>query len=130
MRAVAPEVETVEQPVQFLGAQRNGLVGGIRRCFETLGIQVLEPKSEAVVLPIQNLHPVAGLVKKNKKHRIQYRHLYVKLDQRGEAVDGFSEVPRVWGERYTFSTLASGRIMAGQVPEGIGSTASGVSEVL
>lgn len=37
MRTVAPEVKTVEQPVQFLGVQNDGFGGGLGRCFELFG---------------------------------------------------------------------------------------------
>lgn len=50
MRAVAPQVETIQQPVQFLNRQHNGLVLIIGRCFEPLGIQSFEPQAEAVGL--------------------------------------------------------------------------------
>jgi hypothetical protein len=59
MRAVAPQVKT-EQPVQFLDAQHDGFVGGIRGCFETFGLQALEPKAEAVALPVEDFHPITG----------------------------------------------------------------------
>lgn len=39
MRTVAPEIKTVEQPVQLLDAQYDGFVGGVRRRFEPLGLQ-------------------------------------------------------------------------------------------
>ena len=60
MRTVAPEIKTVEQPVQFLNRQHDGFVGGIGRGFETLGLQALEPKAEAVALPIEDFHPITG----------------------------------------------------------------------
>ena len=92
MRAVAPEVKTVEQPVQLLDAEDNRYVRVIGGCFETLGFQALEPKTEAVAFPIQYLDPVAGFVEKDEKHRIEDRHFYIQFDQCRETVDGFSEV--------------------------------------
>ena len=66
MRAVAPKVKTVEQPVQFLAAQYDGFVGDVGRAFETLGFEALEPKTEVVALPIEDFHPVAGAIQKNE----------------------------------------------------------------
>ena len=111
MRAVAPEVETVEQPVQFLDCQDNRLVAGFGRCFESLGLQALEPKAEAVAFPIQNLHAVSGLVEENEKHRVEHGDLDIQFDQRGQTINGFSEVHGLAVE-IDFSTLASGRIMS------------------
>ncbi len=92
MRTVAPQVKTVEQPVQFLDAQYDGFVGGLGRGFETLGLQALEPKAEAVALPVEYFHPVTGAIQKNKKYRVEYRHLDIQLDQSGKTVDGFSKI--------------------------------------
>lgn len=66
MRTVAPEIETVEQLVKLLHAEGYRLVRVVGRCFETLGLQALEPKTEAVAPPIQSLHAVAGLVEKDE----------------------------------------------------------------
>ncbi|UOB22683.1 hypothetical protein MRY17_18385 [Pseudomonas orientalis] len=55
-------------------------------------VQALEPKAEAVALPLQNLPAVAGSVEENEKYRVERCHFYIQLDQCGEAVDGFSEV--------------------------------------
>ncbi len=92
MGAVAPQVKTVEQPVQFLDVQDDGFVGGVGRGFETLGFQALEPKTEAVALPIEDFHSVTGAIQKNEKYRVEDRHLDIQLDQGGQAVDGLSEV--------------------------------------
>ncbi|ALU62485.1 hypothetical protein ACA40_22415 [Pseudomonas syringae pv. lapsa] len=46
MRTVAPQIKAVEHPVQFLNRQYNRLVAYIRRCFEALGFQALEPKAK------------------------------------------------------------------------------------
>ena len=88
MRTVAPEIKTVEQPVQFL----NRFVAGIGRGFETLGLRALEPKAEAVALTIEDFHPITGAIQKDEKHGVEYRYLDICLDQGREAVDGFSEV--------------------------------------
>lgn len=92
MRAIWPQIKTVEQPVEFLDGQNDRLAGGVRRGCETLGLTALEPKGEAVAFPIQDLHAVAGFVETYEKQRIEYRNFYVQLDQCWEAVDGFSEV--------------------------------------
>ena len=52
VRPVAPEVKALDHPVEFLDAQNDRLVGGVRRCFESFGLEALEPKAKAVALPI------------------------------------------------------------------------------
>ncbi|OIN07382.1 hypothetical protein BFN10_17385 [Pseudomonas extremorientalis] len=66
MRAIAPKVKTVEQPVQFLDAQYDGFVGDVGRGFETLGFQALEPKTEAVALPIEDFTRLRERFRKTK----------------------------------------------------------------
>ena len=75
MRAVAPQVKTVEHPIQFLDTQHDGLVGGIGRCFKTLGLQALETKAEAVALPVEDFHPVTGGDSEKQKARDRIRRL-------------------------------------------------------
>ena len=53
MWTVAPQVKTIQQPIQFLNRQHNDFVGEIWRCFETFRLQALEPKTKAVALPVQ-----------------------------------------------------------------------------
>ena len=74
MWTVAPQIKTIEQPVQFLDRQHVSLVGVIGRYFETFGLKAFESKAKAVAFPIQNLHPIAGVVEKDEKHRIDHRH--------------------------------------------------------
>ncbi len=81
MRTVAPQIKSIQQPIQFLNRQHNGFVDIIWRDFETLGLETLEPKAEAVTLPIQNLHSIPGFVEKDKEHRIKDRHFNIQLDQ-------------------------------------------------
>ena len=40
MRTVAPKVETVEQPIEFLDGQDNRFVAGLRRHFEALAMDL------------------------------------------------------------------------------------------
>ena len=72
MWTVAPQVKTVEQPVQLLDAQHDGFVGGVGRSFKTLGFQPLEPKAEAVALPVEDFHSVAVAIQKDEKHRVEH----------------------------------------------------------
>jgi predicted DNA-binding transcriptional regulator len=95
MRTVTPEVETVEYPVEFLDGQDDRLVGHIRRCLEALGLQALESKTEAVALPIKDLHTVAWFVEKHKKYRVEHGDLDIQLDQRCQTVNRFSEIDGV-----------------------------------
>ena len=92
MWAVAPEVKTIQQPVQLLHAQHDSFIAKFRRCFETLGLQALEPKTKAVALPIKDFHSITVAIQKNEQHGIEYRDLDIQFDEGGQAVDGFSEV--------------------------------------
>lgn len=92
MRTITPQTKTVEQPVQFLERQHDCFIADVGRGFETFGLEALEPKAKAVAFPISNLHAVAGFVEEDEKHRVEYGHFYVELDQRRKAVDGFSKV--------------------------------------
>ncbi len=92
MRAVAPEIKTVKQPVQFLNRQHDGFVCLIGRCFETLGLQAFEPKAAAVALPVKDFHSVTRAIQKNKKHGVEHGNLDVQLDQFSQAVNRFSKV--------------------------------------
>jgi len=72
--------------------------------------KALEPKTEAVALLVQDLRAVARLFEENKKHWIKDRDLDIQLDQRSQAVNGFSEVDGLGIEKKFFD-FASGRIM-------------------
>ena len=80
VKTFAPEVKSVQQPVQLLGAQHDGLVGSIERCFEPFALQVLEPKTEAVELPIQDFDPVAMVIQKDEKYRVEHGNFDIQLD--------------------------------------------------
>jgi len=66
MWTVAPQIKTIEQPVQLLDRQHDGFVGVIGRRFEAFGFKALEPKEKAVGFPIQNLYLIAEFVEKDK----------------------------------------------------------------
>src|SRR5690606_21043840 len=55
VRPVTPQVDAVEQPVQLIDSQFDGLVASIGLGLETLGFQALEPQAEAIALPIEDL---------------------------------------------------------------------------
>ncbi|WP_423242179.1 hypothetical protein, partial [Pseudomonas viridiflava] len=129
MGTVTPEVKTVEQPVQFLNVQDNCLVRHVRQCFKTLGLQALEPKAEAVALPVQYFHSVARLVEENEKYRVEHGNRDIQFDQRSQAVDGFSKVHR-FGVEVHFFDFGVGSHHGARAPESIGSPASGISLVL
>lgn len=50
MWTVAPQIKTIEQPVQLLDRQHDGFVGVIGRYFEAFGFKAFEPKTKAVAL--------------------------------------------------------------------------------
>lgn len=81
MRTVAPQIKTIDQPVQLLNRQHDGFVGLIGRCFEAFGFKAFEPKAKAVAFPILNLHPIAGFVEKDEKYRIEHHHFDIRLHQ-------------------------------------------------
>lgn len=80
MRTVTPEVKAVEHPVEFLNSQDNRFVRHVGRRFEAFGLKALEPKAEAVSLPLQDLHAVTRLVEENKKDWVKDRDLDIQLD--------------------------------------------------
>lgn len=80
MRAVGPQIKSVKQPVQFLRGKNNHFASDIRRSFESLGFKAFEPKAEAVALPVQDFHTVAGLFGKYEGRRVEDRHLDVQLN--------------------------------------------------
>jgi hypothetical protein len=125
MRTVAPEIKTVEQPVQFLNRQHDGFVGGIGRGFETLGLQALEPKAEAVALPIEDFTRLRGRFRKTKSTGSNTATLISSSTRAARPSMDFRKSTGL-GYRYTFSTLASGRIMTDWLQKEIRSTASDI----
>src|SRR5690606_22278483 len=95
VRAVTPQVDAVEQPVQFVDRQFDGFVTRIGFGLEALGFQSLEPQAEAIALPVENLDLAAGAIEEHEQHRVEHLHLDVQLDQRRQAIDGFAEVDRL-----------------------------------
>src|SRR5690606_5968594 len=95
VRAVTPQVDAVEQPVQFVDRQFDGFVTRIGFGLEALGFQSLEPQAEAIALPVENLDLAAGASEEHEQHRVEHLHLDVQLDQRRQAIDGFAEVDRL-----------------------------------
>ncbi len=55
-------------------------------------MKALEPKTEAVAFPIQNLHAVTWLVEEDEKHRVEYRDVDIQFEQCNQAINGFSKV--------------------------------------
>ena len=49
-----PEIETIENPSPFLNGKNNYLVGNIRQCFESLGLQSLSQMGK----PLRSLHKI------------------------------------------------------------------------
>lgn len=125
MRAVAPKVETVEQPIELLDGQDNRFVAGLRRHFEALGFQALEPETEAVALPIQHFDPITRLVEEDEEYGVEHCDLDVQLDKGSKAVDGLSKVHGL-GVEVDFFDFAVGRIMPSWLQKEIGSAASGI----
>lgn len=115
-----------KQPVKFLDSQDNRFVADIGRCFESLGLEALEPKAEAVALPVQNFQTVARFVEKDEEHGVEHGDLNVQFNQRGEPINGLSEVDRL-GVEIDFFDFCIGSHHGELAPEGIGSTASGIS---
>ena len=122
---VAPQVKSIQQPIQLLNRQHSGVVDILRRSFKALGLETFEPNAEAVALPIQILHSIPGLVEENEKYRVENSHFYVQLDQGSKpSIDflnstawGRGRLFRLWRRVASWSWLL----------EKDGSTASGVS---
>jgi hypothetical protein len=66
MRTVAPEVKAIEHPVEFLDGQNDSLVGGVRRCFESFGLEALEPKAEPLRSQYKIFTRLRDLLRKTK----------------------------------------------------------------
>lgn len=126
MRTVAPEVKAIEHPVEFLNRQDNRFVGGVWRCFESFGLQTLEPKAKAIALSVQDLHAVAWLVEEDEKYWIKDGDLDVQFDQCRQTVDRLSEV-HGRGVQIHFFDFGIGSHHGELAPEGIGITAFGIS---
>src|SRR5690606_19769947 len=101
VRTVAPQVKTVQHPVQLLGGQLDGIIADIWRCFEALGLQALEPEAEAVAFPVQDLYPVAGPIQEHKQYGVEHGSIDVQLDQGCHGVDGLSEVRPLAAQLYS-----------------------------
>ena len=112
MRTVAPQIKTVEQPVQFLNRQHDGFVGDVGRSFEMFGLQTFELQAKTVALPIQHFDAVTGFVEEDKKYRIEHGDLDVQLDQRGQAVYGLSKVHGVEVDFFDFCIGAHHEVLA------------------
>lgn len=126
MRSITPEVKTVEHPVELLDGQDDRLVGHIRCCLESLGLQALEPKTEAVAFPVQNLHAVAGFVEEDEQHGVEHCHPDIQLDHRSQPSMDFRKSTGL-GYREHFFDFCIGSYHGRRAPEGIGSTASDIS---
>ena len=84
--------------------------------FNTPRLQALEPKTEAVALPIQHLDAIASFIEENEQYGVEHGDLDIQLDQRGEAVDGLSEVYGLGIEVHLFD-FAVGSHHGGRAPE-------------
>jgi hypothetical protein len=116
MRAVAPQIKTVEQPVQLLDRQHDGFVGVIGRCFETFGFEAFEPKTEAVALPVEDFHSIPVAIQKDEKHRVEHSDFDIQFDQGSETVNGFSKIHRL-GVQIHFFHFCIGSHHDVQAPE-------------
>ena len=87
MRAVAPEVKTIQQPVQLLNGHHDGLVSDVGRCFETFGLQAPEPKAKTVALPVAYFHSITGAIQEDEEYRVEHGDFDIQFDQSGQAVD-------------------------------------------
>src|SRR5690606_18364725 len=94
---VPPEVETCQQLIQFPHRQHDGFFR-IGLGLEAFGLQTLEPQAKAIALPVEDLHPIAGLVEEDEQHRIEHGHLDIQLHQGRQTINGFPEVDRLWIE--------------------------------
>lgn len=66
-----PEVDSIEELVQFPPCQFDGFVTRIVLGLEPLGLLALEPPTEAVSMPVQNFYLVARAIEEDKQHRVR-----------------------------------------------------------
>ena len=78
---------------------------------------------------LTNIHAVSGLVEESEKHRVEHGDLDIQFDQRSQAINGFSKV-HGFGVKIDFFDFGIGSHHDGLAPEGIGRTASGISQAL
>ena len=74
----------------------------------------LEPKAETVAFPIQNLHSISRLVEKDEEHGNENETLISSPTSAARPSMDFRKSTGL-GYRFTFSTFASGRIMANRL---------------
>ncbi|MGH8331310.1 MAG: hypothetical protein ACRES0_12935, partial [Pseudomonas sp.] len=91
MWTAAPQIKTVQQPVEFLNRPHEASSEQSGDVLKRARIPGALAKGKAVAFPIQNPHSFSRLVEEHEKHRVKCRDLDAQFDQRGEAVDGFSE---------------------------------------
>lgn len=87
------QVDAVEQPVQLLDCECDGL--GSRRPGKAIGFKSLEEQPEAVAASAEYLDAIAAPVaeyEQSRSHRVQVHRL---LNQDRQAVDTHAEVDRL-----------------------------------
>jgi hypothetical protein len=66
VRLVTPEVDALQELSEFPHSQPDGVVARIRLGLEPLGLKMLEPHTEAVAVPVQNVHLVKRAIEEHK----------------------------------------------------------------
>src|SRR5262245_9580865 len=92
MRRTAPDIETIQQPVQGLAIDNHRLAADIARPFEALLLKPLVPEAKAVLLPVQNLDLVARAVDKNIQCWCEGIQPQGRLHQRRQAIDRLPKI--------------------------------------
>ena len=49
---------------------------------------------QTVAMPVQNFHLAADAIEEDEQHGVEHSNLDIQLDQRGQAIDGFTESDR------------------------------------
>src|SRR5690606_13569767 len=93
-------VESVQQPVQLLPAQRHHRPRQPARPVKAMLLKALVPQAKTVSLPVQDPHPVARTVAEHEQLLAERIELQRLLDQRSESVDALPEVHRLPAQIY------------------------------
>src|ERR1035437_711764 len=106
MRLISPQIEALQQPFEFLHADRLRGRASIARPRKFLRFQSLVPQAKAIAVPVQRLDLVALAIDENVQGAAEWVQLQFLLNQRGEATDRFPEIDRLPAQIDLFDVAA------------------------
>src|SRR5690554_4338728 len=95
MGAHSAEVIAIQEPVQLLAREGDGVALQAVGPLEALPLQALVPDHEAVTLPEQQLHLVALAVAEHEDRLLEGVELHGLLNQQGQSIDLLAHVDRL-----------------------------------